>query len=153
MFPNKKKRNFDLILDNQYNRCEIEYSNYTQIKIDDNFIEERSDIYYNAHEHFRVEMLNNMIGDIWNKTEWSENYEQTKKVAKHDLSEIYSFIKHKFKDDTYSNSDVFVGIADFLDIDYKILYEMITPKFKQEIIKELDDKFHVLKRRRIYKLF
>jgi len=53
----------------------------------------------------------------------------------------------------FTFSEKFVSVCDFLSISYSKAYEVIPIKYKEIIINELEDKYKVLSRRKIGRLF
>lgn len=147
----RQKRKQDLILDNKYNRGDYDFDQLPNVKIIEEI--ENLDVYHSSYEHYRNESLNDNLTSIWDDTEWKKYYGNVKRIPKDKLSQIYTHFKIKFKDSTYSNVEIFIGIADFLDVNYKTLYEMTSTLFKQELLEELNSKYDMINEDKIYKLF
>lgn len=153
-FQHRKQRNGgDKIFDNSYNRGDIDYENFGIVEIDRTYARERLESYNNSQDYYRMKLLFEKIDEIYLDTEWKKIYGKNKKIPKQELSEIYDTIINKLDDETYTNIEKFVAIAEFLDINYKILYDMIPHLYRANIIQELDEKYNVLKKHKIVKLF
>lgn len=140
----KRKRNKkDKILDNNYNMGLTEFEQFGPVQILTAFELEQLSSYYEAQEYYHTDRLINLINELWNKTTWEEQFGKLKKIPKQYLSEIYTYLVTNLANQTYSNCEIFVNIADFLDINYKTLYEMIPPIYKIKILKELDEKYKI----------
>ncbi len=133
----KKKKTNDKILHNKYNRGDVEYTDFSEPKIDVSFRMGRLNDSYDSYDSYRMLELNNYIYTIYKNTTWERVYDTTKRIPKQDLSEVYSFLKERITDTTYTNSEIFVTIAQFLDVNMGILYSMIGPAYKEELIEEL----------------
>lgn len=147
----RRKRTQDLILDNKYNRGEYDFEQLPNVKILEQF--QNLEVYHSSYEYYRNESLNESLSLIWDDTEWKKYYKHNKKIPKDQLSELYTFFKKNFDDSTYTNIELFIGIADFLDVNYKNLYDMTSTLFKQELLEELNNKYNIINENKIYKLF
>ena len=143
----------DPIFDNSFNKGEIDYEIFGKVKVDRDFSDSRLNNYYQSYDYYRIVQLNNIISKIWNDSEWKNSYKIKQKIPKQNLSEIYNYIRNKIFDDTYTEIEMFVGIADFLDVNFKNLFDMILPKYKMLIVKELDNKYKIISKKRNRKLF
>ena len=47
----------------------------------------------------------------------------------------------------------FVNIAEFMSMSYDVLYEELAPTYKEKLLKELDLKYGIFKKKRIHRLF
>ncbi len=152
----KRQRNRngnDKILDNTLNRGEVEYESFKEIKVDNTWSGAQPPERYNSYDNYQNIQLNILIGEIYKDTSWDKFYSNIKRIPKQELSEIFAFIKTKLTDPTITNVEIFIGIANFLDVNYKILYEMISPEFKIQLIQELNKDHKRLKTDNIIKLF
>jgi lysine/ornithine N-monooxygenase len=48
---------------------------------------------------------------------------------------------------------MFISIAEYFGINYETLYENIPSVYREELVRELDQKYSMLKKKRIRKLF
>lgn len=149
----KQRTRGDKIFDNNYNSGTIDYEQYAPAQILNSFEAEQLSPYYDAQEYYRKETLIELLNTIWQSTEWSKTFGNTKKIPKQYLSEIFTILLTSIEDKTYSYCEMTVGIADFLDVSYKMLYEMISPIYKTEILKEVDNQFGVLDKNTTTSLF
>jgi len=69
-----------------------------------------------------------------------------------DINRVYSHIIEKIGDG-YTRVDLFSVISDYFDVFPNKFYNSLSNKFKDELIKELDDKYNILEKRKIRKLF
>jgi hypothetical protein len=53
----------------------------------------------------------------------------------------------------YSRVDIFGVLSDYFDVFPNKFYNSLSNKFKDELITELDDKYDILKKKKINKLF
>lgn len=149
----KSRDKSDKIFDNSYNSGTIDFEQFSEIQILSEYEKNQLAPYYEAQDYYRTEKLIINIDSIWKRTEWYKSFGQVKKIPKHVLSEIFTYITLNIEDKTYTNCELFVGIADFLDVMYKILYEMIPPVYKIKILKEIDEKYKILDKNDTISLF
>ena len=76
-----------------------------------------------------------------------------KKIPKQMLSKIYLVIKEAFTPGELTEVEYFIAVADYFGMSYEILYENIPAIHRESIVRELDNKFSVLRRKGIRKLF
>lgn len=133
----KKRRPDDKILDNKYNKGEVEYEEFTEPKIDPSFRLGRLNESYDSYDHYRMIDMNNFILGVYKDTIWYKSYDINKRIPKQELSEIYHFIKEQITDTSFTNTEIFIIIAQFLDVNMSILYKMIGLAYKCELIDEL----------------
>lgn len=153
--PKRKKRRYnDPILDNSYNKGEVSFHQFDKkVEINKQYVSTRLDDSYNAHDYYRKELLNEEIADIYDESKWGKTYGLVKKVPKKDLTELFLHLRNTIKDITYTEIELFIEIADYLDIKYEILYEMIPNVYKKRLLNELDREFDNIQKTKILKLF
>ena len=76
-----------------------------------------------------------------------------KKLPKQVLPQVYIAIREKFTNNDYTGSEIFITIAEYFGINYEVLYENIPSIYREELVRELDDKYGVLKKRGVTRLF
>lgn len=75
-----------------------------------------------------------------------------KKLNKVQINKIYFHIIEHLGT-SYTRIDLFSVISDYFDVFPNKFYNSLSNKFKDELIKELDDKYNILEKRKIRKLF
>ena len=53
----------------------------------------------------------------------------------------------------YTNVEKFLEIADFMNINYEVLYKELSMMYKQNLLAELDNQYHLFEKRKVHKLF
>ena len=150
----KSRRYNDPILDNSYKKGEIDFQYFdNKIEIDSTFKNDTLNDHYNSHEYYRSNLLADQIDKIFKKTKWDLSYPMKKKIPKIELSELFQYIRNKINDTTYSESEIFIEIADYLNVKYDVLYAMIPVMYKREFLQELDDVYEIKSKLNIFKLF
>lgn len=75
-----------------------------------------------------------------------------KKLNKVQINKVYFYIIENLGT-SYTRIDLFAVISDYFDVFPNKFYNSLSNKFKDELIKELDDKYNILEKRKIRKLF
>lgn len=75
-----------------------------------------------------------------------------KKLNKVQINEVFFYIIEHLGS-SYTRVDLFSVVSDYFDIFPNKFYNSLSNKFKDELIKELDDKYNILEKRKIRKLF
>lgn len=146
----------DKILNNKYNTGDIEYSSFTHsIKID-NKVERQymESLTENIMGMRTQQMLETQIYEKFKDSEFFEKYRVQKKVDKCDRVKMYYFFKKELvTENTYSNIEIFIGFAEFFQINYDLLYTEIGVRDKEEILRELQDGYNIKNKIKTKKLF
>jgi hypothetical protein len=131
----------DKIINNSYNTGEIEYEAFTSsMKIDDRV----SSLYEDQHSDnmFEVRTLKTLNEDIYKlfkESPFYEKYKNPKRVDKGDMVKMYYYFKEKLlREKSYSNSQIFMGFAEFFQINYDQLYTEIGVLDKEGLLRELN---------------
>lgn len=75
-----------------------------------------------------------------------------KKLNKVQINKVYAYIIEHVGEG-YTKVDLFSVISDYFDVFPNKFYNSLSNKYKDELIKELDDKYNILEKRKIRKLF
>lgn len=131
----------DKIINNSYNTGEIEYEAFTgSMKIDDRV----ASLYEDQHSENMFEVrtlkeLNDRIYELFKESPYHEKYKNPKRVDKGDMVKMYYYFKELLvKDKSYSNSQIFMGFAEFFQINYDQLYNEIGVLDKEGLLRELN---------------
>lgn len=131
----------DKIINNSYNTGEIEYEAFTgSMKIDDRV----SALYEDQHSENMFEVrtlktLNEEIYQIFLDSPFYEKYKNPKRVDKGDMVKMYYYFKEKLlTEKSYSSSQIFMGFAEFFQINYDQLYTEIGVLDKEGLLRELN---------------
>jgi len=131
----------DKIINNSYNTGELEFEAFSSVmKIDDRV----SDLYEDQHsdnmvENRTIKALNEEIYSIFMESPYYEKYKNPKRVDKSDMIKMYYYFKEKLlPKNTYSSSQIFIGFAEFFQINYDQLYSDIGVMDKENLLKELN---------------
>lgn len=75
-----------------------------------------------------------------------------KKLNKVEINKVFFYIIENIGS-TYTRVDIFNVLSDYFDVLPNKFYNSLSNKFKDELIKELDDKYNILEKRKIHRLF
>jgi hypothetical protein len=75
-----------------------------------------------------------------------------KKLNKIQINQVFFYIIENIGS-LYTRVDLFSVLSDYFDVLPNKFYNSLSNKFKDELIRELDDKYNILEKRKIRKLF
>lgn len=127
---------------------DFEYSDsfdidHGSIVIEDQFDEE---------DYLHKKKLEEAIYEAFKNSRWYP-LSYKKKVPKDLIPHLFQEVLEQMQGKEFSFSEKFVSICDFLSISYTKAYESIPIKYKEIIINELEEKYKVLSKRKIGRLF
>jgi len=138
----------DKIFNNRFNTGEIQYESFGKIQVHDKFLPK------DFFEEYAESELQQEIYTIFLVAPFYEEYAKVKKVAKSDAAKVYYYFDEQLKNTKELPAiEKFIAIAEFMSISYDVLYEELGPVFKEALLKELDDKYKIFKKKNIKRLF
>jgi len=107
------------------------------------------------YDQYQLQKLRDDLLKIFNDSIFKDLYKESrKKVPKSQVNYIYYYFRDRIKEqDALIEMKIFIEIADFMKINYKILYNELTAIDREKIIKNLDDEFHILEKIKDERLF
>lgn len=110
---------------------------------------------YDDKMHY--ELLFKQIDELIKGSEFEHLNEITqegviKKLNKVQINKVFFYIIEKLGS-SYTKIDLFSVLSDYFDVFPNKFYNSLSNKFKDELIRELDDKYNILEKRKIRKLF
>jgi len=146
----------DKILNNTFNSGELQYENFSQpMKVDSKVISLYEDqLGENIIEYRTKKLLDNEIYKIFINSPYYEKYKNPKRVDKNDMIKMYYFFKEEIeKIKNFSSMEIFIGFAEFFQINYDQLYNDVGILDKESLLKELNEKYGLQNRIKTKKLF
>jgi hypothetical protein len=140
----------DKILNNSFNTGEIEYEAFTStMRIDDKVSGQYRESWSETIVEDRtIKMLEDKLYSLFEESEFFEKYKSPKRVDKSDMIKMYYFFKDKLlNDQSYSSVEIFIGFAEFFQVNYDQLYAQIGVKDKESLLRELKDKKKIKSKR------
>jgi hypothetical protein len=131
----------DKIINNSYNTGEIEYEAFSgTMKIDDRVSSLYEDQYSeNMYEVRTIKALGEEIYRLFQESPFHKKYQNPKRVDKGDMVKMYYYFKDLLlKEKSYSNAQIFMGFAEFFQINYDQLYTEIGVLDKEGLLRELN---------------
>jgi len=154
-FNEEENMKHDKIINNSFNSGELVFKEFTQtIKIDSKVSGLYEDQLGDIIEYRTMQVLNVEIYKIFEESPYYEKYKNPKRVDKNDMLKMYYYFKdaiNKIKD--YSPMEMFIGFAEFFQINYDQLYGEIRVLDKEDLLKELNEKYGLKDRIKTKRLF
>lgn len=133
------RRPNDKILDNKFNKMEIDFVEIKEFKLDNQlkeiFIDDTS------FEKFISEKIEMIIFDEWEKRGKFEINKKRNKVSNEDYDKLVFFFYDIHKKIDYlffDESEFFFTFIIFFDLDPLYFYEKLFPSFKYKLLKRLE---------------
>jgi len=105
-------------------------------------------------EYRTKQLLNDEIYKIFEESDYYEKYKVPKRVDKHDMIKMYYFFKGELtKIKNFSAMEIFIGFAEFFQINYDQLYNEIRVLDKESLLRELNEKYGLNSRIKTKRLF
>lgn len=144
----------DKIFSNDYNTGNLDFEEYSNLpKVDSFYAEDNLKECYDSYEYNRKKDLEEKVDKFFVESEVGKMLGNKKKLPKQVLPQVYVTIREKFTTNDYTGSEIFTTIADYFAINYEVLYENIPSIYREELVRELDEKYGVLKKRGVKRLF
>lgn len=146
----------DKILNNSYNEGEQNYEDFGPVmKIHDSVLSLHEDqLGDNIVEVRTLKMLENEMYEIFSSSPYFEKYKKPKRADGSDRVKMYYYFKQKLLDQKkYSNIDIFIAFAEFFQVNYDQLYNEVGVLDKENLLKELNEKYglsHKIKTKRLF---
>ena len=149
LIEEKDKR--DKIFENNYNMGNFTTESLPEIRIEGEFASNLDDV-YNADEYMERKKLMEEVFDAFKNSQWG-TLPLTKKFSKELMPYIFNDIFKSLDNKNYSVIDMFICIAEFMDVSYERVYEIAGLRMKEKLIKELEEKYKILSKKHINRLF
>ena len=139
---------------------EIEIPEQTSIEaeylqIEDTTREYRSLRASTAHDdedYIHLTALNDLVYEVFHKSRWCA-LGPNKKIPKDLIPFVFQDLLESMEQTEFSMVEKFVSICDFMNVGYLKAYELIHMKYKETIVNEMDQKFGIVSKKKIKKIF
>jgi galactokinase len=142
----------DKIFFNDFNTGNIDVEALPTIKIDGTFAKSNLEDCYNADEYAERKDLMDKVYAAFEDSQW-KNLPLTKKFSKELMPFIFNDLFKAIDGQGHTTIDMFIAIAEFMDISYERIYEIAGLKMKERLIHELENKYKILSKKNIKRLF
>ena len=146
----------DKILNNTYNTGEQNFEDFSgSIKVHDSVFSLYEDqLGENIIEHRTIKMLDDELYKLFEKSPYFEKYKKLKKADGNDRIKMYYYFKERLlQEKNYSNMEIFIAFAEFFNVNYDQLYNEVSVMDKENLLKELNQKYGLSHRIKTKKLF
>lgn len=145
----------DKIINNSFNSGELNYQAFTHsIKVDNKVSSNYDDQLGDLIEYRTFEKLNNIMYELFEESPYYQKYKNPKRVDKTDMIKMYYYFKEKLLElKMFSLMEIFIGFAEFFQINYDQLYGEIRVLDKEYLLKELNEKYSLKNRIKTKRLF
>lgn len=143
----------DKIFGNDYNTGNLDFEEYNLPKVDTFYADDNLNECYDSYEYNRKKILEEKIDLYFSESEPGKILGNKKKLPKQVLSQVYVAIRERFTENDYTGSEIFTGIAEYFSINYEVFYENLPSIYREELVRELDEKYGVLKKKGVKRLF
>lgn len=142
----------DKIFDNTFEETEFEFDTSMSFELSPRVVDNRSE-----EDKIEADLIASTIHDLIIKSRYKkfneiDEFQQTVKLKKIDINEVYEFISDETRN-TFSLVDVFSELCDYFNINPTRFYQSLGNKFKEELIEQLDERTNILQRKNINRLF
>lgn len=127
---------------------ENEYKENFELDHDHKFLESS----YDEEEYVHRKKLEEAVFSAFQNSRWYP-LSYKKKIPKDLIPHLFQDVLERMDESEFGFSEKFVVICDFIEIQYLKAYELIPAKYKETIITELENKYGVLSKRKIKRLF
>lgn len=112
----------------------------------------QSIVTYEDEDYLYTSNLNDKIDAIFQNSRWTVIH-PSKKIPKDLIPLIFQDILKELEESEYTMVEKFVAICDYTAINYQKAYESIHMKYKELIVQEMDEKYGILGKKGIKKIF
>jgi hypothetical protein len=103
-------------------------------------------------DYLHLAALNDLVYEIFHRSRWSA-LGPNKKIPKDLIPFLFQDLLEEMAETEFSTVEKFVAICDFMNVGYLKAYELIHMKYKELIVNEMDQKFGIVSKKKIKKIF
>jgi hypothetical protein len=96
--------------------------------------------------------LNKLVYEMFHKSRWSA-LGPNKKMPKDLIPYVFQDLLEEMETTEFTMVEEFVAICDFMNVGYLKAYELVHMKYKEIIVNEMDQKFGIVSKKKIKKIF
>ena len=145
----------DKIFNNKYKTGEIELKEFGDMKLDSNLMSSFGVKDIEPDTLIIYKELENILYNIYVNSPFYERFKNLReKIKKEETISIFFYFNDRIPHpEKYTSLDKFISIAEFLPMDYKILYRGLGVNYKTKLIQDLEKKYTSVRRDKTKKLF
>jgi hypothetical protein len=103
-------------------------------------------------DYLHLSALNDLVYDIFHRSRWCA-LGPNKKIPKDLIPFLFQDLLEEMAETEFTTVEKFVAICDFMNVGYLKAYELIHMKYKELIVNEMDQKFGIVSKKKIKKIF
>jgi hypothetical protein len=103
-------------------------------------------------DYLHLSALNDLVYEIFHRSRWCA-LGPNKKIPKDLIPFLFQDLLEEMETTEFSMVEKFVSICDFMNVGYLKAYELIHMKYKELIVNEMDQKFGIVSKKKIKKIF
>ena len=103
-------------------------------------------------DYLHISALNDLVYEIFHKSRWCA-LGPNKKIPKDLIPFLFQDLLEEMETTEFTMVEKFVSICDFMNVGYLKAYELIHMKYKEIIVNEMDQKFGIVSKKKIKKIF
>ena len=136
-----------------YNSGDYEYEDFKIPKVDANYANKNLQDCYNSEDYNRKTDVERKIHELFEEYYVGTKFTRRDKIPKLLQNEFYIKFKELLEKEKYTSIEIFIGLAEYFDVSHETFYSNISAKYKEDLIRELDHEFGILKSKKIKYLF
>jgi hypothetical protein len=103
-------------------------------------------------DYLHLSALNDLVYDVFHQSRWCA-LGPNKKIPKDLIPFVFQDLLESMEQTEFTMVEKFVSICDFMNVGYLKAYELIHMKYKEIIVNEMDQKFGIVSKKKIKKIF
>jgi hypothetical protein len=103
-------------------------------------------------DYLHLSALNDLVYDIFHRSRWCA-LGPNKNIPKDLIPFLFQDLLEEMAETEFTTVEKFVSICDFMNVGYLKAYELIHMKYKELIVNEMDQKFGIVSKKKIKKIF
>jgi hypothetical protein len=146
----------DKIINNSYNSGDLNYEEFSgPMKVHDSVFSLYEDqLGENMIEIRTLKMLDDELYKIFEQSPYFEKYKKPKRADGNDRVKMYYYFKERLLEQKkYSNMEIFIAFAEFFQVNYDQLYSEVGVLDKENLLRELNQKYGLSHKIKTKKLF
>jgi hypothetical protein len=151
--PTERAKKFDKIFNNDYNTGNLDFEEFGPPKVDQDFVDKHMESYYDSQNYHNKMQTVEKLDEFFKESEVGKIIGMKKKIPKQMIPRLYVSMKDAFKEGEMSEIEFFSLLAEYFGMSYEVFYENIPAVYRETLVRELDHKYGVLKKKGIRKLF
>lgn len=150
--PIPEVKKVDKIFGNDFNTGNIDSERFPDIQIEAGYADSILSDCYNMEDYMEKKKLLELTVEVFKNSQWG-NLPLDKKFSKELQPFIFNDLYKGMDGQNFTTIDIFICIAEFMDVSYERIYEIAGLKMKEQLINEFEDKYKILSRKKINRLF